>query len=67
MPRSFEPLIISCEVTGSIHRTAAHVQGRKNCNGWDFWHVEDEAEGLVSIDVLRNRYRADTSQTVARS
>lgn len=55
------------EFTGSIHQAAAHVQGRKNCNGWDFWHVEDEAEGLVPIDVLRNRYRADTSQTVARS
>ena len=36
---------------GSIHQVGAYVQGRKSCNGWDFWYVKDGE--LVSIDDLR--------------
>ncbi|NLK01065.1 MAG: site-specific DNA-methyltransferase, partial [Clostridia bacterium] len=41
---------------GSIHQVGAYVQGRKSCNGWDFWYVERDGE-LVSIDDLREKYR----------
>ncbi|HVZ69457.1 MAG TPA: site-specific DNA-methyltransferase [Rhizomicrobium sp.] len=48
-----------CEdATGSIHRIGAHVQGLDACNGWTFWHYEHKGT-LVSIDVLRQRLRAD--------
>ena len=37
---------------------AAHVQGLDACNGWTFWQFESNG-ALVSIDVLRQRLRAD--------
>ncbi len=43
-------------IRGSIHKTGARVQGRKTCNGWDYWFVERDGE-LVSIDDLREEYR----------
>ena len=37
---------------GSIHRLGARVQGLDACNGWTFWHYEEE--GMVKpIDDLR--------------
>jgi len=42
---------------GSIHQLGAALQGAPSCNGWTFWHVED-GKGLISIDSLRERYRA---------
>jgi modification methylase len=36
----------------------AHVQGLDACNGWTFWHFEHNG-ALISIDVLRQRLRAD--------
>ncbi|WP_237155083.1 site-specific DNA-methyltransferase [Oryzibacter oryziterrae] len=44
--------------SGSIHRMGAHVQGLEACNGWTYWHV-DTGRGLVSIDDLRARIRAE--------
>ncbi|HTQ12611.1 MAG TPA: site-specific DNA-methyltransferase [Rhizomicrobium sp.] len=44
--------------TGSIHRIAAHIQGLDACNGWTFWQYEHNG-ALISIDVLRQRLRAD--------
>jgi site-specific DNA-methyltransferase (adenine-specific)/modification methylase len=44
--------------TGSIHKIAALAQGRAAFNGWKYWHVEDETGTLISIDVLRERFRA---------
>ncbi len=41
---------------GSIHKTGAHVQNRKTCNGWDFWLYKDNGT-YKSIDNLRNKYR----------
>ena len=41
--------------TGSIHGIGAKVQGAPSCNGWTFWHYEDE-KGLVPVDKLRQTY-----------
>lgn len=46
--------------TGSIHKIGAHVQGQEACNGWTFWHLKSDA-GLTSIDVLRQKIRAEAS------
>ena len=50
--------LVCADATGSIHRIAAHVQGLDACNGWTFWQYESNGI-LVSIDVLRQRLRAD--------
>ena len=42
---------------GSIHRVGARVQGFDACNGWTFWHFEDEGQ-LKPIDDLRAKVRA---------
>ncbi|MDP3896003.1 MAG: site-specific DNA-methyltransferase [Mesorhizobium sp.] len=42
--------------TGSIHRLGAIVQGLDACNGWTFWHVEDEGK-LKPIDDYRRVVR----------
>jgi len=47
------------EVVGSIHKVAALALGKPACNGWEFWHYQDEAGQLVSIDALRHQYRRD--------
>jgi modification methylase len=46
------------ETVGSIHRIGALAQGLEACNGWAFWHLET-AQGLVSIDALRAKVRAE--------
>ena len=50
--------LASADVTGSIHRVGAHVQGAPACNGWTFWCFEHEGQ-LVPIDVLRQKLRAE--------
>ena len=47
------------ENTGSIHRMGALSQGKSAENGWDYWFYEDEAGTLISIDLIRQQYRAD--------
>jgi len=42
---------------GSIHRVGARVQGLDACNGWTFWHVEEEG-ALKPIDDLRSVIRS---------
>ncbi|WP_144865669.1 site-specific DNA-methyltransferase [Mesorhizobium sp. J18] len=42
---------------GSIHRLGARVQGLDACNGWTFWHFEEEG-ALKPIDELRRVARA---------
>ena len=37
---------------GSIHRLGARVQGAEACNGWTFWHYEEDGV-LKPIDELR--------------
>jgi len=50
--------LVSADVTGSIHRVGAHVQGAPACNGWSFWCVE-RAGRRVPIDLLRQQLRAE--------
>lgn len=45
------------DIIGSIHKIGALSQGLPACNGWTFWNVAREG-ALVSIDVLREDYRA---------
>ncbi len=42
--------------SGSIHKIGASVQGRPSCNGWTFWHYEDEKGAIKPIDALRQTY-----------
>jgi modification methylase len=42
---------------GSIHQIGAAAQGAPSCNGWTFWHVEQEG-ALVALDDLRQKYIA---------
>jgi modification methylase len=50
--------LVCADATGSIHQIGAHVQGIDACNGWTFWQYEHNGS-LVSIDVLRQKLRAD--------
>jgi modification methylase len=43
---------------GSIHKIGALVQGAQACNGWTFWHVNDNGR-LSPIDALRARIREE--------
>ncbi|MET1110150.1 MAG: site-specific DNA-methyltransferase [Allosphingosinicella sp.] len=40
---------------GSIHRIGALAQGAPACNGWSFWHFEENG-ALAPLDSLRQRY-----------
>ncbi len=44
--------IRSGDIQGSIHKVGATVQNAPSCNGWTFWHFEQDGK-LVPIDVLR--------------
>jgi modification methylase len=44
---------------GSIHKAGAAVQDAPACNGWTFWHVEEEGR-LVPVDALRQRHLLGT-------
>jgi modification methylase len=50
--------LVCADAKGSIHQMGAHVQGIDACNGWTFWQYEHNG-ALVSIDVLRQKLRAD--------
>ena len=44
------------KVQGSIHKVGAVVQNAPSCNGWTFWHYNDNGK-QVPIDQLRERMR----------
>jgi modification methylase len=49
---------VACEThAGSIHKVGAALQGAPSCNGWSFWHVEEDGK-LQPIDTLRQRHLA---------
>jgi modification methylase len=49
---------IGCNTqAGSIHKVGAALQGAPSCNGWTFWHVEQDG-GLRPIDALRQQHLA---------
>jgi modification methylase len=39
----------------SIHKIGAALQGAPSCNGWTFWHVEQDGQ-LQALDSFRQRY-----------
>ncbi|MFM9829540.1 MAG: site-specific DNA-methyltransferase [Sphingomonas sp.] len=47
--------LLSGDVTGSIHKVGAALQGAPACNGWTFWHYEVNG-ALAPIDTLRQTY-----------
>ncbi|MEM6762831.1 MAG: site-specific DNA-methyltransferase [Pseudomonadota bacterium] len=49
--------IRSGEHQGSIHKVGAAVRNTAACNGWTFWHFEDDSGSLVPIDALRDAMR----------
>lgn len=42
---------------GSIHMVGRKVQNAQSCNGWTYWHYEENGK-LVVIDELRSKIRA---------
>ena len=56
--------LICGERRGSIHAIAAALLDQENCNGWNFWYVEQQSGALVSIDTLRDQFRADQGAAV---
>ena len=50
--------------TGSIHRVGALVQGAEACNGWTFWHTQNNGN-LSPIDTLRETIRAQVDRLSA--
>jgi len=47
-------------IRGSIHKVGAAVQNAPSCNGWTFWHYNDNGQSLP-IDVLREKVRTGTA------
>ncbi len=46
---------------GSIHKVGAAVQGAPSCNGWTYWHYQENGE-YVPIDALRQRLRTEVAR-----
>jgi modification methylase len=46
------------DLTGSIHKLGAMMEGAPACNGWTYWRFKTD-RGLASIDVLRAQVRAN--------
>lgn len=49
---------------GSIHKVGAAVQGAPSCNGWTYWHYEDEGT-FRPIDDLRQQVIRDNASQAA--
>ncbi|MBR1903920.1 MAG: site-specific DNA-methyltransferase [Alphaproteobacteria bacterium] len=43
---------------GSIHQVGAAAQNAAACNGWEYWYYKDKKKGLICIDELRQKVRA---------
>ena len=56
--------LVSGPHAGSIHRVGALVQGAEACNGWTFWHTEQQGR-LAPIDAFRADIRARMQQLSA--
>ncbi len=48
------------DLTGSIHKMGAMLEGQPACNGWTYWRFKTD-RGLASIDVLRAKVRAEVA------
>ncbi|MXO72619.1 site-specific DNA-methyltransferase [Alteraurantiacibacter buctensis] len=47
--------LASGALSGSIHAVGKDLQGAPSCNGWTFWHIEQDGE-LKPIDSARQLY-----------
>lgn len=54
-------LITPDKTSGSIHSLGASLQGAASCNGWTFWHIEQNGKQVV-IDSLRTALRDEMGQ-----
>ena len=45
----------SGKLAGSIHGVGKDLQGAPSCNGWTFWHLEQDRE-IKPLDALRQLY-----------
>lgn len=52
--------VVSSDLSGSIHKVGANIQGAPACNGWTFWHFEEKGT-LVPIDILRQQVRTENA------
>ena len=50
--------LIADGVSGSIHQVGAALQGAPSCNGWTFWHFDQDG-ARAPIDLLRQRIIAE--------
>jgi modification methylase len=50
--------LVAADVTGSIHKVGAALEGAPSCNGWTYWAFR-RGEEAISIDVLRQQVRAE--------
>ncbi|MFK7941998.1 MAG: site-specific DNA-methyltransferase [Paracoccaceae bacterium] len=50
--------LVAADVTGSIHKVGAELQGAPSCNGWTYWCFKQDGK-RVPIDVLRQQLRAE--------
>ena len=53
--------LVSGELSGSIHRIGAQLQGLDACNGWTFWHYAD-GDVFSPIDKLRGIVRKEMAK-----
>lgn len=44
-------------ITGSIHKVGAQLEGAPSCNGWSYWHFNIEGK-MMPIDYLRQKIRS---------
>lgn len=49
-------------IRGSIHKVGAALQGAPSCNGWTFWHYDDDKGQTLPIDHLREKIRSQALQ-----
>ena len=50
--------LLSADFKGSIHQVGAYLQKAPACNGWQFWHKEEEGKRIV-LDVYRQKLRSE--------
>ena len=50
--------LVADDITGSIHKVGAALEGAPSCNGWTYWCFRRDGK-TVPIDVLRQQIRAE--------
>lgn len=50
--------LVAANITGSIHKVGAALEGAPSCNGWTYWTFK-KGGTTVPIDVLRQQMRAE--------